>query len=226
VAQYEGLCKKRIAAEIGGDAFAELTDDQVQERIVQLPLGDRTMAAMLVKRDSNQLAQSLSPLMGNVFANFVFGFGVVGMAVSSIIILMLINGFVVCEIMNRPLHGWTYRVGSLMPLVGVLGPFIWGAAKARFWLAVPTSVFGMVLLPIAYFTFYLMMNSKSLLGDNRPRGGKRIAWNILMAIAAGLAAFGSIYSVWSKTGWIGIGILGAFIALAVVVQIARSAKKA
>jgi hypothetical protein len=185
------------------------------------------MAAMLIKRDANQLAQSLSPLTGNVFANYIFGFGVVGMAVSSIIILMLINGFVVCEILERPLHGWTYRVGALIPLVGVLGPFIWGAAKARFWLAVPTSVFGMVLLPIAYFTFYLMMNEKSLLGKNMPRGGKRIAWNILMAIAAALAAYGSIYSVWSKTGWVGIGVLGAFILLAVAVQIGRTtAKKA
>lgn len=221
VGQYQGLAKKRVAAEMGAEAFANLSPEQVSAAVEQLPLADRRMAAMLVKRDSNQLAQSLSPLTGDVFANFIFGFGVVGMAVSSIIILMLINGFVVCEILQKPMHGWTFKCGALMPLIGVLGPFVWGASKARFWLAVPTSVFGMVLLPIAYFAFYLMLNSKSLLGENRPRGAKRVAWNVLMAIAAGLATFGSIYSLWSKLHWIGIGIVVAFVTAAVIVHVVR-----
>jgi hypothetical protein len=223
-AQYEGLAARRLGAEIGPEAMQALTPEAKAAAIAALPEADRRMAAMLVKRDANQLALSLAPLTGDVVANAVFGVGVVGMAVSSIIILMLINGFVICEMLGRPLYGKTYRFGSMLPLLGVLGPFVWGAAKARFWLAVPTSVFGMVLLPIAYFTFFLMMNQKSLLKDNMPTGGKRIAWNLLMALAAGLASFGSIWSLWSKLRWTGIAILVGFILLAVVVQFVRRGK--
>ncbi len=110
-----------------------------------------------------------------------------------------------------------------MVSVNVLGPFFWNDAKM--WLAIPTSVFAMVLLPIAYFAFYMLMNQRSLLGDKMPRGGKRVAWNVLMAIAAGLATFGSVWTLWSKLQWTGIGVMGAFIGLVLIVQICRKPNK-
>ncbi len=220
-AGYEKNALLRIEYELGGDQFRKLSDSQKKERIAALPPSDQRMAATLVKRDAFNLANSLAPLTGDVFAHVVFGFGVVGIAISSIIILMLINGFVVCEMLGRPWKGWPYRIGTLMPCLGLIGPFIWTGGKAQFWLAVPTSMFAMVLLPVAYLTFVLMMNSKSVLGQDVPRGGKRVAWNVLMGIAAGFAALGSIWSLWSKLHWIGIGVAVAFIGVATVVQIAR-----
>jgi len=148
---------------------------------------------------------------------------VIGMAVSSIIILMLISGFVVCEMFGLPPKGNAHRLACMLPVVGVLGPFIW-TGKAAFWLAVPTSVFGMVLAPIAYWTFFFLMNSRGVLGDAMPRGGKRVAWNVLMLAAAGAATFGSVWSIWSKAGYYGLGGLGAFLALLIIVQIARAGK--
>jgi Mn2+/Fe2+ NRAMP family transporter len=222
--KYQGIASERIAHEIGAETFATLTDEQKAEKIESLPLADKRMCAMLVKRDSFDLAQSLSPLTGDVFAHYLFGIGVVGMAISSIIILMLINGFVVCEMLGRESTGWPYRIGCLLPAVGALGPFFW--TKAAFWLAVPTSVFGMTLLPVAYFTFFFVMNQKSLLGDNMPRGGRRVLWNVLMLIAAGLAAFGSIWSITSNWGGLGIIVVIAFIALAVIVHFIRKGKTA
>jgi Mn2+/Fe2+ NRAMP family transporter len=224
LAQYKGLATKRLAVEHGSEAIATLSPEQLDEKIATLPLPDRRMSAMLVKRDAGQLAQSLAPLTGSTVANAIFGFGVTGMAVSTIIVLMLINGFVICEIANKPLHGLTYKLGALMPLVGIVGPFVWGQAKARFWLAVPTSVFAMVLLPIAYFSFFLLMNQKSLLKENMPTGGKRVAWNTAMLIAASLASFGSFWSLWSKLQWTGIWILISFITLAVAVHFIRTKK--
>ncbi len=64
---------------------------------------------------------------------------------------MLVSGFVVCEVLNVPATGWRFRLGALLPCVGALGPFVWGGAKV--YLAVPTSVFGLTLLPVAYLTF-------------------------------------------------------------------------
>jgi Mn2+/Fe2+ NRAMP family transporter len=224
VGRYNGLAQKRLKHELGAEAFGRLTADEVAEKVAALPVADRTLAAMLVKRDAFNLAKSLSPLTGKTVSHYVFGFGVVGMAVSSIIILMLINGFVVCEILNVPATGWPYRIGAIVPgLIGMFGPLVW-RGRAAFWLAVPTSVFGMVLLPIAYFTFMLVMNQKKILGDDMPKGRSRIIWNVLMALAAGLAAFGSIWSVWSKAGWYGIGGVVAFTAAAVIVHFVRKAK--
>lgn len=217
-----GNAMARIKYETGDKEFAVMTDKQKTAAMKALPVADKRMAAMLVKRDAFSLANSLKPLTGKKFSQYVFGIGVVGMAVSTIIILMLINGFVVCEMFGLPSQGRLYRLGGLAPGIGVLGPFFW--SKAAFWLAVPTSVFGMVLLPVAYFTFYLLMNQKNLLGENLPRGSRRFAWNILMAIAASVAAFGSIWSVWSKVGWYGIGIVVIFILLALAVGVYRSTK--
>ena len=223
IAGYNKLGAARVKYELGPDVFAGLSEEEKARRIDMLPAADKKMAAMLVKRDAFNLAGSLSPLTGDIFAHYVFGIGVVGMGVSSIIILMLVNGFVVCEMAGIQPSGRAHRLAALMPCIGVLGPFIWTGGKAQFWLAIPTSMFAMVLLPIAYFTFYLLMNQKSLLGDSMPRGGKRAAWNVLMAVAAGLAAFGSVWSLWSKLRWLGISLIVAFVGLASVVHIIRSA---
>ncbi|MCP4710780.1 MAG: divalent metal cation transporter, partial [Planctomycetes bacterium] len=154
IGEYNKLAGARLQYEIGDTAFGGLTDELKKQGVKALPEADKRMCAMLIKRDAFNLADSLAPLTGSKFSQYVFGVGVVGMAISSVIILMLINGFVVCEIFNLPMQGWPYRIGCLMPGIGILGPFFW--TKAAFWLAVPTSVFGMVLLPIAYFTFFLL----------------------------------------------------------------------
>ena len=64
----------------------------------------------------------------------------------------------------------------------------------------PTSVFGLVLLPIAYLTFLLLINQRSLLGDAMPRGFKRFAANVVMTIATAVAMFASGWAVWAKSG--------------------------
>ena len=220
VGPYNDLMERRLKFEIGAEAFEAMSQAQRAERAGSMPVADRKMAAMLVKRDAFNLADSLAPLTGKVFSHYIFGIGVLGMAMGAVTMLMLINGLVFCEMLNLPARGWPQRIGSLMVSVGILGPFFWKDAKL--WLAVPTSVFAMVLLPIAYFTFYLLMNQKSLLGDNMPTGGRRIAWNVLMAVAAGMAAFGCIWTLWSKLRFFGIGIMLAFIGLALIVQVVRS----
>ena len=226
VGQFKGLASKRVQAEVGAEAFAKLTDEQKAARIDALPAADRRMAAMLIKRDAFDLANSLKPLTGEGFSHYVFGIGVVGMAVSSIIILMLINGFVVCEMLGLPSRGLVYRLACFAPgVTGFCAPFLW-SGKTQFWLAVPTSVFGMVLIPIAYITFALLMNSRSLLGERMPKGGKRILWGVLMLVAILITGFGSFWSVWSKARWYGLAGVGAFALLAVIVHFVRKAKAA
>jgi len=216
---YNGLLKSRLKSGIGAEAFAKLTDEQVKAGTDALPWADKRMAAMLVNRDAFNLAATLEPLTGPVIAQYVFGLGVMGMAMSAATMLMTINGLCLCELLGKPPSGWIQRYGCLMVSVGALGPFFWKDAAP--YLAIPTSVFAMVLLPIAYFAFFLLMNQKSFMGANMPVGGKRILWNVLMTLAAGAAAFGSVWSLWSKLQWTGIWILVGFAALCLVVHVLR-----
>jgi hypothetical protein len=158
----------------------------------------------------------------------VFGIGVLGMAISTIIILMLINGFTVTEMLGAEIGGMKHRIGSILPGVsGALGfLFLWSNAEAKFWLAVPTSVFGMVLLPIAYITFFLMINSRSLMGDALPQGNKRIVLNIAMLVALVAATIGAGWSIWSKVQWTGVTVVGLFILAAVFAHLLRSDRSA
>ncbi|MBI1369017.1 MAG: hypothetical protein GC162_10230 [Planctomycetes bacterium] len=222
---FDKLMDGRATFELNQQANVMITADLKKTTIGKMPEADRRVAAMLVTRDSFDLAGALEPLTGHNVAQLVFGVGVLGMAVSTIIILMLINGFVMCEMLGYEQGGWMHRFGcALAGLSGAMGPFVF-QGDAKFWLAVPTSVFGMVLLPIAYITFFAMMNNRTLMGDFMPRGGKRLAWNLLMIIAIGLALVGSMYSVWSKTHWVGLGAVGVFAGLALIVHFVRPPSK-
>ena len=190
-----------------------------------LPIADKKVAAMLIKRSAFDLARSLKPLTGDIFSHYVFGIGVIGMAVSSIIILMLISGFVVCEMLGIPPKGNAHRLACMLPVVGVLGPFIWTGGKAQFWLAMPTSVFCGALIPIAYWTFFCLMNSRSLLGSNMPRGAKRVAWNVLMLVALAVVTPGSLWIIWNKAHYYGVAVLVVFLLLLIVVHIARRGRR-
>jgi len=70
-----------------------------------------------------------------------------------------------------------------------------------------------------------LMNQKSLLRENMPRGGRRIAWNVLMTIATGVAIVASGYIVWAKTRMVGVIFVGVLLGLAVLVQLWRLARR-
>jgi Mn2+/Fe2+ NRAMP family transporter len=213
----KGLSRKRWEKKLDSNStlgelgpWFTLINEKVSE-------SDRQLAAMLVSRDAFQLAGSLEKLTGKkAVSQTIFGIGVVGMAVSTIIILMLINGFCLTEALGAKMGGVIHRTGAILPgITGALGfLFLWGNADAKFWLAVPTSVFGMVLLPIAYFTFFCMINSKELMGDALPKGGKRVALNLAMGLALLAATIGAAWSIWSKVKWVGVAAVGLFILLA------------
>ncbi len=180
---------------------------------------DRQLAAMLVNRDANHLASALEPLTGHLFAQIVFGFGVLGMALSTITLLMLISGQVICAVFQQEQTGWLFRVGSLLAATGALGPFVW--SKAAFYLAIPASVFGFILLPIAYVSFFLLMNQPRLLGDALPRGGGRLLWNGLMGLTVVVVGAASVFMIATKAGTAGLVAAGALLLAAFVAHFIR-----
>jgi Mn2+/Fe2+ NRAMP family transporter len=204
-------------------AYQDLVDQRTGARQIQgsIDLAEQKLAATLVDRKANDLAESLTPLTGSFVANIVFGIGVLAMTLSTISLLMLISGFVFSEVLGFPPGGTAHRIGTLLAGVGgTLGPFVW-SGKASFYLAVPTSVFGFVLLPFAYVTFVFLMNQKRLLGADAPTGAGRVLWNLLMGIAASIASVGAVYMIWDKVNYIGIAAVCGFILIALLVQVNR-----
>jgi Mn2+/Fe2+ NRAMP family transporter len=128
---------------------------------------------------------------GLFFGRILFGLGIFGMAVSTIILHMLVCGFALCEIFKWPATGWKYRLACLLPAPAVTGALFWPALKT--YVALPTSAICGVLLPIAYVGWFLLHNSSSFLGEDRPRGAKAFLWNIGMLTAVLLAAASSLY---------------------------------
>ena len=185
--------------------------EQLSNYEAQVKSSDLQLAAMLQKRGAGALASTLEPFAGENVSQKIFGIGVLGMAVSTIIILMLMNGLAFQEAFSGPGemdeskanindNKALYFLGcSLSGISGCLFPILWtGESLAA--LAVPTSVIGGSLIPIAYFTFLLMMNSRKILGAHRPSGTSRIIWNTLMVIATVIASAGSIWVLIGKTG--------------------------
>ena len=214
---------KKLKDKLGAEAFTALSKEQRNAMVEAMPVADKTMGALLVRRDAFDLADAIAPLTGDKVSKIVFGVGVLGMAMGAITMLMLINGLVLCEMLGKPAMGWPQKIGSLMVSVGVVMPLVW--EDALMWLAIPTSMFAMVLLPIAYISFSILLNQKKLLGDDLPRGGRRILWNVLMACAVAGTSFLCIWTLWGKFRWVGIGMMVVFIALVQAVEVFRKQKK-
>jgi Mn2+/Fe2+ NRAMP family transporter len=195
---YLELATARARLEWTEDEYNTLAPIQQEAVLDSLPLPDRQLAAMLVKRDAFNLADSLESLFeSKAFSHYVFGIGVLGMALSTIIILMTINGHAICEVLGKPHSGPPFLGGALLAGLGVLGPFFW--QDAAFWLAVPTSILGFTLIPVAYLSFFLLMNNIQVLGRERPQGTSRILWNGFMLLALGLMGTAAVYVAWNKS---------------------------
>ncbi len=185
---------------------------------------EKIVAATLVKPDTQDLSRTLEPMLGDQ-AKFVFGLGVLGMGFSSIIILMMINGYAFAEIINV-YESTTARVtGALAAvLVGVAWFEIW-KGDSKTYLVIIASSFAAILLPIAYFTFMALMNNEELLGEEKPTGARMSIWNLLMTIGVLGAVAQSVASISTMidgaNGPYVIGGVVTFLILAIVGFTAR-----
>ena len=137
-------------------------------------------------------AAGVGPFVGR----FVFGLGVLGMALSTITLQMLVTGFAVCEVLRVEPKGRAYRLACLFPAPAFLGVILW--KSLGMWIALPAFAFGLLMLPIAYLGWFLLQNSGRFLGDDRPRGGRALRWNLAMGIALAVTLVSVGYSLYAK----------------------------
>jgi hypothetical protein len=106
---------------------------------------------------------------------------------------MMINGYAFTEMADGRPNGRAHVLGCIV--AGVSGAswfFIWDG-DAKVWLSILVSSFAIMFLPIAYVTFFLMMNSKRILGNEMPTGVNSLIWNFLMGISV-IGAIGAAYT--------------------------------
>ncbi|MBB6431438.1 hypothetical protein [Algisphaera agarilytica] len=193
--------------------------DKTPEQVAQdnvlldtIPESERLIAAATIKHGTAALGATLESLFNGKTGVFIFGVGVFFIALSTVLVHMLINGYAL-----EVGFGIPRQIGSLLPLVAVIGPFFWGELSA--YLVIPTSMIGLMLLPVALWGFLLLGQQKKL-GDAK-FGPVMLVVGIFVTVVYTLlsawAAYGKIGDWLTKTidgispkiGWVGPGLIAA-----------------
>jgi manganese transport protein len=132
-------------------------------------------------------AKALGPVMGDNLGRLVFNLGFIAMTCGAISAHMVVCGFTMCEMFKLEYTVTRYRLFTLVPVVGILGV----VSATPLWLPVVASAICFTMLPIAYLTFLIMNNRRSYLGDAVGRGWKRVAFNVVLALAVALSVVGA-----------------------------------
>ena len=119
--------------------------------------------------------------LGPVIGKWIFGLGILAMALSSITMQMLASGFAGVKLFGVREDSIGHKAFILLPAIGFLGAVFWG--DMRLWVAVPTNVVCGLFLPVSYLGFTLLLRNRRLLGSDRPSGGLGAVWTIGMLLA-------------------------------------------
>jgi len=138
-------------------------------------------------KDVIEVAHALEPLAGLLTARVILSIGILGMCVSTMILEMLICGFVLSEMFGFEPRGWKFRLTTSIANIGIIGAFM----ALPFWVPVWTSAFNLIMTPIAFICFFILQNRKDYLGENVNRGWKGYLWNLGMLIAIFINALGT-----------------------------------
>lgn len=137
--------------------------------------------------------------MGPVTGRLVFAFGVLGMAIGSLVMHMLCCGAAAGAMFDWPAHSRKYRLALLLPTPAVLGVFLWSTMGA--YVVLPTSAICGFLLPVAYIGWYVLNNSRQYLGDDRPAGSKKLRYNLAMLLCIVTVLASVSYTTGIQLNW-------------------------
>ncbi|MFA5271161.1 MAG: divalent metal cation transporter [Candidatus Omnitrophota bacterium] len=159
------------------------------------------VAALVIYTPNQSIPGIISPVqvaklvantgLGLFFGRIIFDLGILSMVLSTIIMHMLICGFVASEIFGVTPGSMRYKLSCLIPMPGVLGVVLW--KYMGYWVAVPASAIAGLMLPIAYLGWFILNNNRGFLGADMPTGKKRIVFNIVMLIAIAISLAGIIF---------------------------------
>ncbi|MDT0594624.1 hypothetical protein [Glaciecola petra] len=136
----------------------------------------------------------MSAGLDEVTSRLIFAFGILGMAVGSLVMHMLCCGSAAAAMFKWKEGNLKYKLALLAPTPAILGVFVWSTMGA--YVVLPTSAICGFLLPVAYIGWAVLHNKPDYLGEAMPRGIKRYLFNIAM-MACIITVLASVsYSVW------------------------------
>jgi hypothetical protein len=118
--------------------------------------------------------------MGPLTGRLVFAFGILGMAVGSLVMHMLCCGAAASAMFGWKLNSRNYRLALLLPTPAVLGVFLWSSMGS--YVVLPTSAICGLLLPVAYLGWFVLNNRRDYLGKDCPAGNKAMLYNGAMLL--------------------------------------------
>lgn len=148
-------------------------------------------------KDIREILPVLSGALGDGGAHLVIGLGMFAVGFSTIITHMLASGFIGCELFGIKHEGWPRLLFSLCPAIGVIGVLI----TVPFWAAVTASVLAAPLMPVTVLGFLILLNMKSYMGDERPKGLGGLLLNLMLLVsivALSVGAWFGLSAQWSE----------------------------
>lgn len=222
IAPYISLIEKSIV-EQGNANFAKLSLESKLQALDKVNRVEKQVVSMRVKRDAMNLADTLTPLVGEKVAKYIFGLGVFGMAMNATLMNALICGLCFAEICGKfGKAKWEICGSAMVFFSACVSLFL---AGAKMWLVIYAGVITMVLLPIASGAFLAILNSKSILKDATPKGLTRVMWNTLLGITLFCTSSASLYVLHAKIGIAGPIAFFVFMAIVVLNYILLQRKK-
>ena len=88
------------------------------------------------------VAHALEPIIRLTISRVVFSIGILSMCLTTMVLEMVICGFVLSEMFKFELHGRSYKLATLVANISVLGAFY----AMPFWLPIITSSFNLIII--------------------------------------------------------------------------------
>ncbi len=189
------LLNQRIVHEIGSERFKDMAPFQQDALLSALSNDEKRLASVIAGKSVKQWIASLSQTGGTYFT-YLLGLTIFAITLSTIVILMIINGHLVCEVLGKPHKGPAFQSGSLLLAIASIGPFVWSDQDN--WVSDPTYFISLAILPFALLSFALVLNNPSIMGRMRPNGMGGYFINAGIILSFVFLGSSSLYLVWNE----------------------------
>ena len=143
-----------------------------------------------------ELAQALLPLLGPTWSQILFYLGFLVVPITTTVGMSLACAMAIHEAFGwKPdSKSWRWRISALLPQVGFLA--VW--YPHPIWLVIAIGAFLSLSNNIVGWSFYLLLNDRRVLGENR---NKSYLWNLGIMLQITLLNSIAIIYVFNRLGW-------------------------
>ncbi len=150
----------------------------------------------LTPETAPELASALAPLLGPTWSSILFYIAFLAVPVSTTVGMSIAGAIAIHEA-----FGWKpdtsslrWRVTALLPQIGFLA--VWSSRPI--WLVIAIAAFLSLATNVVGWSFYLLLNDRRLLGEDRSRS---YLWNLGIMLQLTLLNSVAIVYVFNRLGW-------------------------